>query len=228
MQFLIHGADHKTGREMTIVVDARDPADAARRVLYNDVLVSSITDFVQTPSQPEPSPAELPELQQPRGEDESAIEYKAPEVEPPQRQPCSRPPFYRQILSGARSLRTLSLAISTVGLILVVAALVAAALPWCRVLRIYLPFVVVPGLCYLAAAALAIMGVVCACCAAPLSMMSEMALAMRDLARNSFRDEIAEPPAEPAEPPARVKILRSRTTESLITCGEVNRALPAS
>src|SRR6267142_329257 len=35
MQFLIHGADQKTGREMTIVVDARDQTEAEQRVLYN-------------------------------------------------------------------------------------------------------------------------------------------------------------------------------------------------
>ena len=45
MQFLIHGADQKTGREMTVVVDARDRTEAEQRVLYNDILIASMAQF---------------------------------------------------------------------------------------------------------------------------------------------------------------------------------------
>src|SRR4051812_19168461 len=55
MQFLIHGADQKTGREMTIVVDARDQSEAEQRVLYNDILISSLARF----SAPPPAPPRL-------------------------------------------------------------------------------------------------------------------------------------------------------------------------
>src|SRR6185312_14516954 len=49
MQFLIHGADQKTGKEMTIVVDARDQTEAEQRVLYNDILIASMAQFAPPP-----------------------------------------------------------------------------------------------------------------------------------------------------------------------------------
>jgi hypothetical protein len=47
MQFLIHGADQKTGREMTIMVDARDQTEAEQKVLYNDILIASLARFAE-------------------------------------------------------------------------------------------------------------------------------------------------------------------------------------
>src|SRR5688572_32017786 len=45
MRFMIHGADQKTGREMTVVMEAPDESEAERRALYNDILVSSVARF---------------------------------------------------------------------------------------------------------------------------------------------------------------------------------------
>src|SRR5882762_8476262 len=123
MQFLIHGADQKTGKEMTIVVDARDQTEAEQRVLYNDILIASMAQFAAPPVVEE-RPVDLP-----------VASYLRPEPAPEVREKKTRTPIYKEILRGAKWLGGLAMFVRMVGVFLLLVALclvVVPLIPWTR------------------------------------------------------------------------------------------------
>ncbi|HEV8606669.1 MAG TPA: hypothetical protein VGQ99_14940 [Tepidisphaeraceae bacterium] len=212
MQYLIHGADQKTGREMTIVVDARDQAEAEQRVLYNDILIASMSRFISPPPQPTRVGPMAP--------------YQRPEPAPEEREKRTRTPFYKEILAGARWLGGLAVAVRMVGVFTVLLALCATLLPVIKPVREIMPFRVIPLLWFIGGAMLLAMGFACMLCGATVSMMSGLALAVRDMARNSFEED---PPLAPqgAEAPRRMSISQVRE-DDLIDCPAEARQLPSA
>jgi len=178
MQFLIHGADQKTGREMTIVVDARDRTEAEQKVLYNDFLIASMAQFA------------APVVEEPRAEAPVA-DYLRPEPTPEEREKKTRTPIYKEILRGAKWLGGLAFFIRMVGVFLLLVALCLVAVPLIPWMKDVLPLAKWPIAWFIAGALVMVMAFGCMLCGATVSMMSGLALAVRDMARNSFSEEAA-------------------------------------
>ena len=176
MQFLIHGADQKTGREMTIVVDARDRTEAEQRVLYNDILISSMAQFAAQVV--EEKAAELP-----------VTDYLRPEPRAEERDKTTRTPIYKEILGGAKWLWGLAMFVKMVGVFLLLVALCLVAVPLVPWVREVAPLKEWPIVWFVGGAVALAMGFGCMLCGATVSMMSGLALAVRDMARNSFSEE---------------------------------------
>ena len=176
MQFLIHGADQKTGREMTIMVDARDQTEAEQKVLYNDILIASLARFAE-PVMEEP-PREL-----------AKPEYLRPEPSPQEREKKTRTPIYREILRGAKWLGGLAIFVKMAGVFLLLVAMCLVAVPLVPWLKEVLPLAQWPVAWFAASAVLLAIAFGCMLCGATVSMMSGLALAIRDMARNSFAEE---------------------------------------
>lgn len=176
MQFLIHGADQKTGKEMTIVVDARDQTEAEQRVLYNDILIASMAQFAAPPLVQE-QPADLP-----------VADYLRPEPAPAEREKQTRTPIYKEILRGAKWLGGLAIFVRMVGVFLLLVALCLVAVPLIPWLKGIIPLGQWPLAWFAAGALLMLMAFGCMLCGATVSMMSGLALAVRDMARNSFSE----------------------------------------
>jgi hypothetical protein len=176
MQFLIHGADQKTGREMTIVVDARDRTEAEQRVLYNDILISSMAQFAAQVV--EDKPAELP-----------VAGYLRPEPAAEEREKSTRTPIYQEILRGAKWLWGLAIFVRMVGVFLVLVALCLVAVPLIPWVREIMPLQRWPIAWFVGGVLLLVMAFGCMLCGATVSMMSGLALAVRDMARNSFSED---------------------------------------
>jgi len=177
MQFLIHGADQKTGKEMTIVVDARDQTEAEQRVLYNDILIASMAQFAAPPVVEE-RPVDLP-----------VASYLRPEPAPEVREKKTRTPIYKEILRGAKWLGGLAMFVRMVGVFLLLVALclvVVPLIPWTREI---MPLQKWPLAWFVGGAVMMVMAFGCMLCGATVSMMSGLALAIRDMARNSFAEE---------------------------------------
>jgi hypothetical protein len=181
MRWMIHGADHKTGRELTIIVDADDPQEAEHRALYNDILVSSIQEFTAAMLSQAPEPAA------------PALDYCAPDSPPASRPPLGGAPFYRPILAGARWLDGLSSAIRIAGFIALLAALVTTLVPLFEPVREWLPFTIIPLLWFIGSGLLMVIAFLCLFLGASIALLSELALALRDMARNSFRTDLPPP-----------------------------------
>ena len=190
MRFMIHGADQKTGREMTIVVDAPDETEAERRALYNDILVSSIARFTAAA---EPAPPVVP-----------AISYEPVEL-PAGLRGASPPsaeaivPRYREVLRGARWLGWMAALARWGGSLAVLSAIVVTLFVVVEPLRRHAPVPVRPVLWLTAAGVVAFMGLLCVLCGVMVATMSGLVVAVRDIAQNSFH--IAAQPAGPAAGP---------------------------
>ena len=178
MQFLIHGADQKTGKEMTIVVDARDQTEAEQRVLYNDILIASMAQFAAAPQPAEQKPLDLP-----------VADYLRPEPAPAEREKHTRTPIYKEILRGAKWLGGLAIFVRMGGVFLLLVALCLVAVPLIPWLKDVTPLAKWPLAWFGAGALLMLMAFGCMLCGATVSMMSGLALAVRDMARNSFAPE---------------------------------------
>jgi len=176
MQFLIHGADQKTGREMTIMVDARDQTEAEHKVLYNDILIASLARFVQPVVQETPREPAKPE-------------YLRSEPRPEEREKKTRTPIYREILRGAKWLGGLAMFVKMLGVFLLLVAICLVAVPLIPWLKEILPLARWPVAWFAGAAVLLAMAFACMLCGTTVSMMSGLALAIRDMARNSFAEE---------------------------------------
>lgn len=176
MQFLIHGADQKTGREMTIVVDARDRTEAEQKVLYNDILIASMAQFVAPVI--EDKPADLP-----------VTDYLRPEPDPEEREKTTRAPIYQEILRGAKWLGGLAIFVRMVGVFLLLVALCLVAVPLIPWLKAVMPMARWPIAWFIGGALMMLMAFGCMLCGATVSMMSGLALALRDMARNSFSED---------------------------------------
>ncbi len=195
MRFVIHGADKKTGREMTIAVDAPDASEAERRALYNDILVSSVNRFTSgegTLKLPEP--------------EVSALDYRPAELPPADRgdlTPSSEAvaPKYAEVLRGARWLVWLAAIARWAGSAVVVAALAVALIVLIKPLHRHVPFPInTPALWLAAAGLVAAVGLLAVLCGVMISMTSGLTLALRDIARNTFHIAAAKPAAESTEP----------------------------
>jgi len=211
MQFLIHGADQKTGREMTIVVDARDQTEAEQRVLYNDILIGSMAKFVSPPPKP-PRAGPL-------------VPYQRPEPKPEEREKGTRTPIYKEILRGAKWLGGLAVAVRMVGVFLMLVALCLVAAPLIPWVREIMPLEEWPLAWFVGGAVLGAMAFACMLCGATVSMMSGLALAVRDMARNSFGEEAGVLMVDKKEL-AGLRIVQGEGRELVDDVGEGKRLLP--
>jgi hypothetical protein len=170
MEFLIQGADQKTGRDLTFIVNARDPAEAERIAIYNDILISSIArptarllDYrTAEPAgqQNSPSPSQLEVLK-----------------------PLLVIPAYQEILAGARWLRYFARAAGATACLAIVASVVCSIVGTAQTPDKHADpraswFIAAASLLAIAGASLFSAVVLRTC--------SGLALALRDLARNSF------------------------------------------
>ena len=181
MRFMIHGADQKTGRELTVVVDAPDESEAERRALYNDILVSSVARFTAGASSP-PAPPKEPDR---------TLSYRPVEFAPEARgdrppHPAAAVPSYPDVLYGARWLDRLGVlgrwgggAAVFLGVWLIIVSLVDPV-------RQYLALPAHPFLYLAAAAVVTALGVLCVVCGVMISMTSGLVVAVRDIAQNTF------------------------------------------
>jgi len=163
MRWLIEAADSKTGMETEITVEARTEADAERLARYNGLLVWKV-------SRVGPRPAPL-------------VPYRGPEV--------AGPPQYAQVLRSAAWVRRLSIVVSAVGWVGFVTALGVFSFLCMRegwdnwkAWRAWLVPATVATWLWAAAAAC------CVIAGAVLRMMGAVALAIRDVARNTWPEAV--------------------------------------
>ena len=129
------------------------------------------------------------------------MDYNRPDPDPTDRNFRSRTPFYKEILRGAKWLGGLAFAVRMFGVLFALLALCAIALPLIKPIREIMPFTVIPLVWFIGGGLLLTLGFMCMLCGATVSMLSGLALAIRDMARNSFHED---PPLEVAQ--------RSQTT----------------
>ena len=186
MRFMIHGADQKTGREMTVVVDAPDESEAERRALYNDILVSSVARFAAGAAMPT-----LPQKQRPVEADPPKLSYHPLEFPPAQRgsappSPAATVPAYRDVLTGARWLDRVGVAAITGGAAAIVGGVALIVIALVDPVRQHLALPQATGLFLGAAAVLSVLGILCVVSGVMVSMTSGLVVAVRDVAQNTF------------------------------------------
>jgi hypothetical protein len=190
MRWTIEGADSNTGRDLTVTVEARDEADAEQQARYNGVLVARVYPFGVRPKDAAPVPvvdyatAATPKAM-PKPPEVAAGLQAGPRAVVPL-------PDYQPIVAGARALVLFARVVRVAALVLFGVAAVAALLPfltawWYGGGAVQSPPVseVVPAL--FAAVWPAALGLAMLVAAAVLRMLAFLALAVRDIARNSFR-----------------------------------------
>ncbi len=166
MRWLIEAADSKTGLETEITVEARTEADAERLARYNGLLVSKVSRFG-------PKPATI-------------VPYRGVDV--------AGPPKYRQLLRSAAWVRGQGLAVAGLGWVgLLAAAGVFGFLcmrhgwdNWKSWRAWLVPASLATWSWAAAAAALVVVGSV-------LRLAGAVALAVRDVARNTYQREAPAP-----------------------------------
>ena len=217
MRFMIHGADQKTGREMTIVMEAPDASQAERKALYNDILVSSVARFTTGVAGPAPlAPAPTPV----RRDDRPALQYQPVELAPEQRGanpplPAATVPGYLDVLRGARWLGGIGLLARCGGGIAVLAGAALLVIALADPVRKQLALPPHPALYLLAAAVVSALGLLCILCGVMVSMTSGLVVAVRDIAQNTFHvaaRPAAPGPTDPPPAPAR-RVLRAEAAE---------------
>jgi hypothetical protein len=206
MRFMIHGADQKTGREMTVVMEAPDESEAERRALYNDILVSSVAKFTAGAGMPA-----LPQQQKAAEPDTPKLAYHPLEFPPAQRgstppSPAATVPTYRDVLTGARWLDRVGVAAITGGAAAIIGGVALIVIALVDPVRRHLALPPNTGLFLAAAAVLSVLGILCVVSGVMVSMTSGLVVAVRDVAQNTFhlasRTAPAESPASDA--PAQV------------------------
>ena len=162
MRWLVEAADSKTGMETEITVEARTEAEAERLARYNGLLVWKVSRVGARPA--------------------PLVPYRGPEV--------AGPPQYVQVLRSAAWVRRLSVVVSAVGWIGFVTALGVFSFlcmreawdNWKSWRAWLLPATVATWRWAAAAAGCVIAGAV-------MRLMGAVALAIRDVARNTYRPE---------------------------------------
>lgn len=211
MRFMIHGADQKTGREMTVVMEAPDESEAERRALYNDILVSSVARFTAGAASPggatggsalEFGAKRHDERNERRADPTASLWYHPREFPPEERgpappHPVAAVPGYRDVLHGARWLDRVGLTARWGGGSAVVAGLALILIALADPVRQRLALPAEPVLFLTAAAVLTALGVLCLVCGVLISMTSGLVVAVRDIAQNTFH-VAAQPTAESA------------------------------
>ena len=161
MRWEVTGADATSGAEGTITVDAATAEGAEQQVRYNGMLVSKVTK-----AGPKPKGATL--------------------IAPPTPVAHLVTPDYRAIVDGAKVLSFFAALLTTAGVLSVLAAILLALMAAVSSQQGGLDTSdkhLVVG----AVAGCLVCGVYCFAAAAFLGMQGELALAVRDIARNSFR-----------------------------------------
>jgi hypothetical protein len=187
MRFMIHGADQKTGREMTVVLEAPDESEAERRALYNDILVSSVAKFTAGASMP----ASLPQHRKLVEPDAPKLSYHPLELPPAQRgsvppSPVATVPLYRDVLTGARWLDRVGVAAITGGAAAIIGGVALIVIALVDPVRQHLALPPNKGLFMAAAAVLSVLGILCVVSGVMVSMTSGLVVAVRDVAQNTF------------------------------------------
>lgn len=206
MRFMIHGADQKTGREMTVVMEAPDESEAERRALYNDILVSSVARFTAGAASAGAAEFEarhiLAEVTA-TAPATTALPYHPAEfpaeargAKPPH--PAAAVPAYGDVLHGARWLDRLGLLARWGGGAAILAGVALIAIALVDPLRQRLALPAHPWLFLAAAAVVTALGVLCVLCGVMVSMTSGLVVAVRDVAHNTFH--IAARPTPPESP----------------------------
>jgi hypothetical protein len=119
-------------------------------------------------------------------------EYLRPEPAPEEREKRTRTPIYREILCGAKWLGGLAIFVRMVGVFLLLVAACVVGVPLVPWLGEVMPLAQWPIAWFGAGALLMMMAFGCMLCGATVSMMSGLALAVRDMARNSFSEDNGE------------------------------------
>jgi hypothetical protein len=226
MRFMIHGADQKTGREMTIVMEAPDESEAERRALYNDILVSSVARFTAGAATAGEQPSvreDLIEERTARHGSPLSYHYRPAEI-PPEQRGAAPPnpdtaavPAYRDVLDGARWLDRLGLVARWGGGFAIVTGLGLIALACFEPIRQRLVLPAHPVLYLTAAAVVTTVGLLCVICGVLVSMTSGLVVAVRDIAQNTFH--VA---ATPAPPAARVETLEPQRDFWVLSASEMS------
>jgi hypothetical protein len=115
--------------------------------------------------------------------------YLRPEPKPEEREKGTRTPIYTEILRGAKWLGGLAMFVRMVGVFWMLVALCLVAVPLIPWVREIMPLEEWPIGWFVSGAVLMVMAFGCMLCGATVSMMSGLALAVRDMARNSFSEE---------------------------------------
>ena len=207
MRFMIHGADQKTGRELTVVVDAPDESEAERRALYNDILVSSVARFTAGAAGGGGGQGDqrVREIEEAFAAGTPGLSYEPPEFPPERRgdappHPAAAVPRYRDVLYGARWLDRLGLLARWGGGAAVFAGIGLIAITLIPPVRQYLALPAHPVLYLAAAAVVAALGILCVVCGVMVSMTSGLVVAVRDIAQNTFHVAAARPAAAEQAP----------------------------
>ena len=208
MRWMIYGADSKTGRELSVVVEADDPKEAADWMYYNDILVSSVAEFTAATHEPAP-PAEPVDEPAP---ETAALDYHAEDRPPDDRPPLASPPQYRDVLWGARWLHAVAILVQVVACLLLVLGGAAVAVgcvhEWQHRIS---PKVAIPAIAWLAGGGVLLsLALLLLFLASVVSMTSGLALAVRDVARNSFDRPRLLPAGPPCEDERDIARLGSR------------------
>ena len=215
MRFMIHGADQKTGREMTIVMEAPDESEAERRALYNDILVSSVARFTAGAATAGEQPGvceDLIEERTARHAPPLSYHFRPPEIPPDQRGAAppnpntAAVPAYRDVLDGARWLDRLGLVARWGGGFAILIGIGLILLACFEPIRQRLVLPAHPVLYLTAAAVLTTVGLLCVICGVLVSMTSGLVVAVRDIAQNTFHVAATPVPA----PATRLETLPDR------------------
>ena len=201
MRWTIEGADSNTGHDLTVTVEARDEADAEQQARYNGVLVARVYPFGLRPKDAAPVPVvdyasagmgkalprppELPQL--PAAAGPRAVEPL---------------PDYQLIVAAAKTLVLLARVVRVGGLVMFAVAALGVLMTFVNAwwysangtggfggigILSRLPAVADVLAALLAAVWPAAAGLAMLVAASLLRMVALVALAVRDIARNSFR-----------------------------------------
>ena len=202
MRFMIHGADQKTGREMTVVMEAPDESEAERRALYNDILVSSVARFTAGAAArrraAEAATDRRRAVTRPR---RARVTYQPAEFPPEVRgsgppHPAAAVPRYREVLCGARWLDRVGLLARWGGGLAILAGIALILIALVDPIRQWLAIPRHPVLFLIAAGVLSVLGVLCVVCGVMISMTSGLVVAVRDIAQNTFHVAARSSPAD--------------------------------
>jgi hypothetical protein len=202
MRFMIHGADQKTGREMTVVMEAPDESEAERRALYNDILVSSVARFTAgAAAGVEPRKQQPIDVEPSHGPDALALTYQPAEFPPEVRgsgppHPAAAVPRYREVLCGARWLDRVGLLARWGGGLAILAGIALILIALVDPIRQWLAIPAHPVLFLIAAGVLSVLGVLCVVSGVMISMTSGLVVAVRDIAQNTFHVAARSSPAD--------------------------------
>ncbi len=107
-QWIVEGADSKTGADRKLSISAPDREEAERRARGRGLLVSGV-ELISPPAAPTPDP----------NLGEGPLDYRRAELAPP------RAPEYKELIRGSRELRILGFLMEVTGALLIIGGVLA-------------------------------------------------------------------------------------------------------